>query len=390
MSTLKKIIREILFFLLSIAKMVAFIWLAVVAIFLVIFMVMSEHTTIIEKSTIQELNKNVLILPDTQSVHKEFNGKTVYAQGKVETQNLLSHAEFGAELGAEFGAEFGIEAKSLGLKCTVHYYQWHLQTGTDRTFMNRYIKKWKSYLSDVKGKDNTLIADYHKFKIYTKDSYLGAYSVSEEILSTFPMPFYDYAVQLSWQQMEDIQKTLIAKAQNRQEFSESLLAYDELVRQGKNPSLVHMLLDGTVYLGLDPQNPRIGDIQLSFSVAPHEIIMSAIVQQNGNTLEPYKNEHGEIITSVIESGEISLPKLLSTAQFSTSDFQWVSRIVIPCIFAVIFGIYFRISGKRKDFLMFYGKSTWYSKGLSMLVLGIFAYVLIFILIYGSVLHSRYF
>ncbi len=359
-------------------KMVAIVLFAAVALFVVVCVALSEHTTITESAAIKELNKNVLILPDTQSIHKKFNGKIVYVQGKVETQNLLTNAEF------------GIAAKSLALKCTVDYYQWHLATGTDKTFLNRYKKEWESYLSDVKGKDNTLIADYNKFEIYTKDSYLGAYTVSDEILSTFSMPFNGYTLQLSSQQKENIQRKLIEKAQSRQEFSESLLAYNELVRNGEDPSLVHLLQNGAVYLGLDPQNPRIGDMQIAFSLAPHEITMSAIVQQNGNTLEPYKNKHGEIITSVIESGEIGLEKLLSTAQFSTSDYQWIFRIAIPFVFAVIFGICFLIFGEMKDFLMLYGKSTWYSKGLSLLILGIAAYALIFILVYASVLYSRYF
>ncbi len=376
MSTFSKKIYDFIRPALYFFRFLGIILFLVLALFLVIATCISEHTSIAENAAIKDLNNNVFVLPDAQSIHKKFEGKNVYVQGKVETQGIL------------INSEFGIEANSLALECKVSYFQWYFAKRSERSFMQPYKKAWASHLSNVSAKENTLIADYKEFQEFAKDACLGAYAVSSKILSSFPMPFYAYSVQLSLQERENIQKMLLEKAQNHQKFSESILAYKDLVSKGENPSLVHILQNGSVYLGLEPQNPRIGDMQLSFSLAPREVTISAIARQNGNTLESYTNEHGETITTVIQSGDVDLARLLRSALFETSDFQWMVRIAMPCLFAIIIWIFCRLSGIKDNFILLHGRVTWQSRCISMLAAGVFLYLLIFILIYGYIQYAR--
>lgn len=83
------------------------------------------------------------------------------------------------------------------------------------------------------------------------------------------------------------------------------------------------LVDGTVYVGDDPQAPRIGDLRISYSILP-EGPVSVAGRQTGDGLSPYVARNGREVF-LGETGTKAADVLFAHAHESNSLITWILR-----------------------------------------------------------------
>ena len=96
------------------------------------------------------------------------------------------------------------------------------------------------------------------------------------------------------------------------------------------PQMVH--LDGsTIYLGLSPAKPEIGDIRVSFKRTLPTTV-SLIAKQNGDTFEEYRAKNGKTVR-ILKVGTHSAENLFGAEHASNSGWTWILRFVgFLCIY----------------------------------------------------------
>jgi hypothetical protein len=83
-------------------------------------------------------------------------------------------------------------------------------------------------------------------------------------------------------------------------------------------------VDGGFYLGENPSLPRIGDIRISYHIAPAGPI-SVIGQQLGSDFTPYPTKAGNRIL-MVKPGTISAADMFNDAQRDTMIWTWIVRL----------------------------------------------------------------
>ena len=83
------------------------------------------------------------------------------------------------------------------------------------------------------------------------------------------------------------------------------------------------LVDGTVYVGDDPQTPRVGDLRISYSILP-EGPVSVAGRQTGDGLSPYVARNGREVF-LGETGTKAADVLFAHAHETNSLITWILR-----------------------------------------------------------------
>ena len=92
-------------------------------------------------------------------------------------------------------------------------------------------------------------------------------------------------------------------------------------------------IDGRFYLGDNPAQPRIGDIRISYHVAPAGPV-SIIGQQSGSDLTPYQTRAGNRIL-MVKPETISAVDMFNDAQRDNVIWAWILRFI--CAFIMFIG-----------------------------------------------------
>ncbi|MBM3622994.1 MAG: hypothetical protein FJX20_20120 [Alphaproteobacteria bacterium] len=119
-------------------------------------------------------------------------------------------------------------------------------------------------------------------------------------------------------------------------------------RLGNN---VH-LRDGTIYVGVDPDSPRIGDLRISFEQVTAEQL-TVIARQAGSGFGRYQTKAGDQLL-IVAKGVVPAAQLFSQAQAANSTLTWILRGVGAVLMFVGFGLFFRPLGVLGDVLPILG------------------------------------
>lgn len=84
------------------------------------------------------------------------------------------------------------------------------------------------------------------------------------------------------------------------------------------------LLDDRIFIGTDPQAPKIGDYRISYEIVP-EGPVSIIGQQNGNSLGSYQTVAGDALL-LVAAGEVPASEMFAEAQAENTMLSWLLRI----------------------------------------------------------------
>ncbi|WP_269524222.1 TMEM43 family protein [Coraliomargarita parva] len=122
----------------------------------------------------------------------------------------------------------------------------------------------------------------------------------------------------------------------------------------------------TLYFGKNPDSPEIGDIRISFKVAPEQDI-SIVAAQTGNSFQAYQTKAGGTI-HLLETGLVSAPAMIQIAQDSNKFLTWVLRGVGLVILFIGFNMILAPISVMADVVPFIGNLVEAGTGLIALLL----------------------
>jgi hypothetical protein len=216
-----------------------------------------------------------------ESAQSENNNKLVYLNGE------LSSGEFTDPM-------FKITSKGLSLERIVEMYQWVEDGG-------QYTKKWANKLIDISSED----------------------AKSKGYVNPPEMPFASD----KWQ-VDEVKAgifTLSPGLAKQAMLPEALpLTNDDFSKLDADGQAAFKLHNGAYFFGIDPENPHIGDLKVSFMRAAGGKV-SILAQQKGASLMPYENGSANIEKLFL--GEKSLPHMSEGIDVGGSGIvKWLVRI----------------------------------------------------------------
>lgn len=234
------------------------------------------------------------------TINAENNNKLVYVSGTPEASKMEDPL-------------FKVSSEGLSLERVVEMYQWVGQDG-------QYSKEWSQQLVKIedpsaisKGQVNPAKMPLISEKWDTEKVMLGDFALSENLVARQFVPSQLYVGEKEYNNLND---------EGRKAFKLSK--------------------DGYFFFGLDPKNPRIGDLRITYKYSSTGPV-TVIAKQAGNSLEPFLGNGGPI--AVIRGGKVPLDDMLQDVDLGgDSIILWSARGI--SIVMIIMGI-FVVKGRKK-------------------------------------------
>jgi len=83
------------------------------------------------------------------------------------------------------------------------------------------------------------------------------------------------------------------------------------------------VVDGAIYVGANPAEPRVGDLKISYSLVANGPV-SAIGRQTGAGLAPYQTKAGGTLY-IIDAGELDAAQMFKQAESENAMLTWIVR-----------------------------------------------------------------
>ena len=291
----------------------------------------NEGNYVKTKKSIEEAQSVVVKVDDVSLLNSDLNGKLIYGVSKAQTEDTLRDELFGTSINA------------IKLARNVEYYQWKEDSksetrdkiggGEETITTYTYKKDWvskpinSSDFHDPKYQSsNTTIADVENKSIVADNVTWGAYELpgflKSAVSGTTPA-----VIELSEQTKAEWEKTLKTSAKG-----------SNAVAQDSKKEYLH-ISNNTVYLGVNPASPTVGDMRITITYTPPGGDLSVIAQVQGNTFTKYTAENGKEFSSV-QNGVVSAEQMFESEHSSNSMWTWILRIV---------GLFLVIGGLRSMF-----------------------------------------
>ncbi len=281
---------------------------------------------------------------DTHRVQPKYDGKTVYAYGTIDTENTI------------VDPYFGITADTFALICNVEYFQWVEDYGRKRKLIPDYDREWRTAPVPTDDfddeKNNTLVGNYADYRLYAKDIFLDAHTIDASIVDNTPSGPYSYEFEFTQEMLDTAQAHILEQASQNQVQSDSIHDYYYFLQEGTTYPLVHKVGKNEIYVGLDPETPRIGDIRLEFTIIPKKQEVSFVAKQQGNTLHLFADAYGETATLMVQPGKKDVDYLIDNLQKEAFQTLWFIRVSCPIV--LFFFIWMLTPAMKRTF----HKSAW--------------------------------
>ncbi|MGD0561974.1 MAG: TMEM43 family protein [Roseiarcus sp.] len=203
--------------------------------------------------------------------------------------------------------QFPVKANGLKLVRAVEMYQWrqdeHSETrnklggGQETVTTYAYSREWKSSRNDSSafrqpgGHANPPMA-FAGREFAAGDAKLGAFALPADLIG-----------QLGDGARFDVDPSSLA------------------AQSGQTPH--EQVVDGAIYVGANPADPRIGDLKISYSLAPNGPV-SAIARQAGASLAPYQTKAGGTLY-IIDPGQLDAAQMFKQAESENAVMTWIIR-----------------------------------------------------------------
>lgn len=128
------------------------------------------------------------------------------------------------------------------------------------------------------------------------------------------------------------------------------------------------IVQSRIYLGADPNAPRIGDQRISYELVPLGPI-SVIAKQQGNGFAHYQTEAGDALF-MVDRGTIAAKQMFDDAVAENTFVTWLLRGVGLLLLAIGFGLVMGPVGVILDVIPFLGSLARLGTGLVAFVLAI--------------------
>jgi hypothetical protein len=206
--------------------------------------------------------------------------------------------------------DFTVSATALRLVRTVEMYQWKEETktetrknvgGSEETITTyEYVRTWSDQRIDssrFKRQDGHVNPQmqYRGASYPSRDATLGAFRPGANVIDKLPAT-----------QKVSLDPSLASKLGGRI----------------KGP--VH-IAEGRIYIGDSPSQPRIGDLRISFELAPAGPT-SIIGRQDGTGFAEYQTQAGDRLL-MVKPGTLSAADMFAAAQRENNIMTWILRLV---------------------------------------------------------------
>ena len=126
----------------------------------------------------------------------------------------------------------------------------------------------------------------------------------------------------------------------------------EAIQQAVGAGMRASIVNGGIYLGANPSQPRIGDYRISYRLVPNGMV-SVIARQAGNGLAPYQTQAGNTLLMVKE-GTVSAQEMFDSAASSNTVLTWIARIAGMALLIFGFSLVLGPLGVIGDIIPFVG------------------------------------
>ena len=270
----------------------------------------NEGRSVKTAKAIGDAASNVQNVADVSKIDASLNGKLIHASAFADTKDTL------------VDDMFGVRERAIRLNRKVEYYQWvesarteereKIGGGTETITTYNYEKVWVSkpenssnFKDPTYQNKNMVLATVDAKDALADNVTFGAYTLPESIKE-----------EISGSSPAEVRMT-----------EEQLFAWDEQLHMAarnasSNASMVHTNAN-TVYLGLSPNSPQVGDVRVTFTkVDPADI--SIIAQVDGSTFKAYKAKNGRSFQRT-EMGKVDAADMFEHAKTENNIWTWVLR-----------------------------------------------------------------
>lgn len=310
----------------------------------------NEGRTVKTGGAIGEAQMLTVRMKDISKVDSSFDGKLVHASGRAETEKILQDPSF------------GVEKQAIKLSRKVEYYQWvessrsetrkKLGGGEETVTTYTYDLKWSNRPVDssvfedpLYRNRNTVLTTVEDDSIVASEVTFGAYTLPSFLVNGIggarALP-----VELSAEKKEEIAK---------------------LLGEGKGADFVHSR-DNTIYLGGNPNSPRVGDLRVSFTETPPADI-SIVARVIGSTFEQFVASNGYTF-SRIDMGTVSPETMFEDAKTANTVMAWALRAVGTILVIAGLSLVFAPLSVIADFIPLLGTIVGAGTGLVAFLLGL--------------------
>ena len=272
----------------------------------------NEGRTVRTAKAIGDAASHVESVADVSRVDASLNGKLIHASAFADTKDTLTDDMF------------GVRELAIRLDRKVEYYQWveNAQTrerekiggGKETTTTYTYEKKWVDKpVNSAEFKDpqyqsaNKVLAEVEERNEMAQHVTFGAYTLLELFVAS-----------ISGSEPVEVRMT------EEQRFTWNERLHMLRPKVNTETSLVHTSAN-TVYLGLSPNSPQIGDVRVTFTKVPPADI-SLIAQVDGSTFKAYRAKNGQSFSRV-QMGTVSADEMIQQARSENNMLTWVLRLV---------------------------------------------------------------
>lgn len=247
-------------------------------------------------------------------------GQLVCATAMTATTDLLTDKDFG----------FSVNA--ISTKRKVEYYQWH-ETKTEETkeksdgsekkiITYDYRKDWSpSPIGSSNFKQhydhvNVVLAEFDDDEQWAEHVSFGAYNLNNSLIHSINT-YEPLRPDLSDDVLRVLDKTIQASYERHYTKKEDLNSNDY--------NFVHVN-DNQLYLGLDPNAYKVGDVRIKFEkVAPaHEVTVVAVV--DGVGFKPFKAKNGYTLEKLV-MGRKTMDQFFEDEQETNTFNTWAYRVL---------------------------------------------------------------
>ena len=249
----------------------------------------NEGRSVEQATALKEMQEKIVTLPNTH-YDAQYESQAVLVQGKVTPLEML------------VDTEFGVKSNGLILSKTVQMYQWNEKTssttqdklggGTETVTTYDYVKEWSSSQIDSSSFKRSM---GHQNPMMTRK---GGYYVSPAKMGDFSLA-----------------KSMVSHIGAYENYT-GLASMPDYIGDAKN-------YKSFLYLGINPQMPMIGDMKITYLVAP-EAIYTYAAKQQGKSLVPYVTENGKSFVFV-RQGKVDSLTIFKEELDANSMMTWILR-----------------------------------------------------------------
>ncbi len=142
----------------------------------------------------------------------------------------------------------------------------------------------------------------------------------------------------------------------------------DAIQQAVGAGIRASIVNGGIYLGIDPVQPRVGDYRISYRIVPTGTV-SVVGRQAGSGLAAYQTEAGNALL-MVEEGPVSAQEMFDGAASSNTVLTWIARVAGLALLVFGFSLVLGPLGVIGDVIPFVGSIVRMGTGVVAWIAGI--------------------